>query len=181
MWRWHSADRTSLPLLIYIALLFFLLIYIALLSSSSLLLYLHCAVIFLFSPSLLTLRCYLPLLFFFVALLSLSLQCDSKKEASDTGNIQQEEEDDAHTRNEDDAQVSRLENNMYDVWTEAVLMYSTVQKLCLLYSTVDCTEVEYSTVDWAVHLPQKSYRSYAYCSLYLRLFVFCVFYCTVVS
>ena len=70
---------------------------------------------------------------------------------------------------------------MYDVWTEAVLMYSTVQKLCLLYSTVDCTEVEYSTVDWAVHLPQKSYRSYVYCSLYLRLFVFCVFYCTVVS
>ena len=70
---------------------------------------------------------------------------------------------------------------MYDVWTEAVLMYSTVQKLCLLYSTVDCTEVEYSTIDWAVLLPQKSYRSYAYCSLYLRLFVFCVFYCTVVS
>ena len=70
--------------------------------------YLHCAVIFLFSPSLFTLRCYLPLLSFFIALLSLSLQCDSKKEASDTGNIQQEEEDDAHTRNEDDAQVSRI-------------------------------------------------------------------------
>ena len=137
---------------------------------------LRCSFFFLF-----TLRCYLPLLSFFIALLSLSLQCDSKKEASDTGNIQQEEEDDAHTRNEDDAQVSRLENNMYDVWTEAVLMYSTVQKLCLLYSTVDCAEVEYSTIDWAVLLPQKSYRSYAYCSLYLRLFVFCVFYCTVVS
>ena len=45
---------------------------------------------------------------------------------------------------------------MYDVWTEAVLMYSTVQKLCLLYSTVDCTEVEYSTVDWAVHPPQDA-------------------------
>ena len=65
---------------------------------------------------------------------------------------------------------------MYDVWTEpgkeALLMYSTVHKLCLLYSTVDCTEVEYSTIDWAVLLPQKSYRSYAYCSLYLRFFVF---------
>ena len=78
---------------------------------------LRCSFFFLF-----TLRCYLPLLSFFIALLSLSLQCDSKKEASDTGNIQQEEEDDAHTRNEDDAQVSRLENNMYDVWTEAVLI-----------------------------------------------------------
>ena len=53
---------------------------------------LRCSFFFLF-----TLRCYLPLLSFFIALLSLSLQCDFKKEASDTGNIQ-EEEDDAHTR-----------------------------------------------------------------------------------
>ena len=58
------------------------------------------------------------------------------------------------------------------------LLYSTVQKLCLLYSTVDWTEVEYSTVDWAVRLPQKSYRSCAYCSLHMCLFVFCVFCCT---
>ena len=64
---------------------------------------LRCSFFFLF-----TLRCYLPLLSFFIALLSLSLQCDSKKEASDTGNIQ-EEEDDAHTRKEDDAQVIRMQ------------------------------------------------------------------------
>ena len=64
---------------------------------------LRCSFFFLF-----TLRCYLPLLSFCIALLSLSLQCDFKKEASDTGNIQ-EEEDDAHTRKEDDAQVSRMQ------------------------------------------------------------------------
>ena len=108
--------------------------------------YLHCAVIFLFSPSLFTLRCYLPLLSFFIALLSLSLQCDSKKEASDTGNIQQEEEDDAHTRNEDDAQVRRLENNMYDVWTEAVLIvqHSTEAVLIVQHGRLDRSRVQHS-------------------------------------
>ena len=156
-----------LPLLIYIALLLFRFIYIALLSCSSLLLYLHCAAIFLFSSSLL--RC---------CHCHYSVTPRRRPATRATYNKKKRATRIHETRTMRRYVECRLENNMYDVWTEAVLMYSTVHKLCLLYSTVDCTEVEYSTVDWAVHLPQKSYRSCAYCSLHMRLFVFCVLCCT---